>query len=137
MKYSMRVATTSEDFRRCHRLARTEGVKADRLSFPTVMALDEDKRLLGFLSTDTSQDLIVAGPLVMASDKRRPMLALKLAEAYELALRNLGITSYIMAVAPDSLMEKALQRYTPETECYAEAEGHKFYIRRLPEWAAA
>lgn len=135
MNYTFKVAEHAGDYRQCIALAAAEEQKHRRLSWPTVMAY-EDEELVGFLSTDTSQDMVVAGPLVMKSDKRRPRLTLKLAEEYENSLRNLGIKSYIMGVLPDSIMHKAIERYVSDTSTkYGEAEGWLFYVRKL--WAAA
>lgn len=135
MNYSFRIAEHAGDYRACIALAAEEKMKHRRLSWPTVMAL-ENGALVGFLATDTSQDMIVAGPLVMKSDKRRPRMALKLAETYENSLRNLGIKSYIMGVLPNSVMHKAIERYVADSSTkYGEAEGWLFYVRKL--WAAA
>ena len=130
MNYEFRVAEHAGDHRKCKALAEAEGVPVKRMYFPTIMAL-EDGELAGFVATDLSQDMVVAGPLVIKSDKRRPRLALKLAEQYENAMRNLNVKTFIMAVEPDSVMDKAIQRYTPDMPKYAEKDGWNFYLRRL------
>lgn len=135
MNYTFRVATHAGDYRACRALAAAENMPANRLSFPTIMGF-EGAELTGFLATDTSQDMVVAGPLVIKSGGRRPRLALKLAENYELAMRNLGIKSFIMAVQPNSTMAKAVERYGFDMTKYGEKDGWLFYLRRL-EWAVA
>lgn len=129
-RYTFKVAENAGDYRGIRRLVREAEFPDVRASFPTVMAF-EDKKLVGALCTDTSQDMVVAGPLVMKADRRRPMLALRLCEQYEHSLRNLGIVSYIMAVQRGSLLHKAIERYTPEMQPYASEGGQDFYVRRL------
>lgn len=129
--YTFKVAENAGDYRAVKKLVRETELFPDiRASFPTVMAFEDDK-LVGVLCTDTSQDMVVAGPLAMKADRRRPRLALKLCETYEHALRNLNIKSYIMAVTRGSILHKAVERYTPDMQPYASEGGQDFYLRRL------
>lgn len=130
MSYVYRGARNAEDYRKARRLMKAESIKPSRLSFPTILAF-EDEELVGFLGTDLRQDMVVAGPLVLRSDRRRTFLALRLAEMYEQAMRELGIKSLILACQPDSLTHKAIKRYFPGLEPYAKTETELFFIRRL------
>lgn len=131
MSYEFKIAENAGDYRAVKKLIReTEEFPEVRASFPTVMAF-EDKKLVGVMCTDLSQDMVVGGPLAMKNDRRRPMLALRLCEKYEHALSNLGIKSFIMAVKRGSILHKAIERYTPEMQPYASEGGQDFYIRRL------
>ena len=129
-RYTFKVAENAGDYRSVRKLVKSVDMESARSSFPTVMAF-EDEKLVGVLCTDTSQDMIVAGPLAMATDRRRPLLALRLCENYEHALKNLGIVSYIMAVTRGSLLHKAIERYTPDMQPYASEGEQDFYVRRL------
>lgn len=84
-----RVAISPADYRKCHTLVEEEGVV---LSFPTIMAEEEDGELVGFLSTHpkrTSKGLVIAGPLVLKD--KRPLVAFRLGEQYDLLMKILGI----------------------------------------------
>jgi hypothetical protein len=75
--------------------------------------------------------MVVAGPLVLRSDRRRTFLALRLSEMYEQVMRELGMKSFILACEPGSLTHQAIQRYLPDLQPYATTEKELFYVRRL------
>lgn len=124
---SYRIAQSDSDYDECRRLMRASGIIDNELGFPTLMA-DDEKGLLGFIATTPRSDMVLAGPLVMRQDKRRPLTALRLAQMYEMSLRNLGITSFIFyADEKDSVFVKAMDRYFPEVRPYAKSGSTLFY----------
>lgn len=125
-----RVAQTAEDYALCDRLAQKESVLRSLIDFPTVMALDEDDNLAGFIGTKIEKQMIIAGPLVMRSDKRRVFQALRLCDAYRLVMQSLGIKSFIFYGPVGGLMDNLIKRYYPSLHPYAIADGNAFYIWR-------
>lgn len=136
MKYH--VASNTKDYNKVQALIQKEGITKTRLSFPTVMAFDGDE-LVGALGTRIDNKMIVAGPLVLRSDKRRVFTGIRLAEAYEMAMRNLGIKSFIIYGETGGLLTKAIERYYPGITPYSMKDGNSFYVwsidhgRRQPQ----
>jgi hypothetical protein len=127
--YRFTIAQTPNDYKLCHALARETATPIKQLSFPTVLGYEGDT-FVGFMSTFLGEGLIVAGPMVIKPDKRRPRLALRLGENYENAMRSMGVHSFIMSVERDSVMHDAVKRYTG-MEPYAEEENTLFFVRRI------
>ena len=112
------------------KLLRNEGVIGETLNFPTVLALEEGE-VVGILSTNIQDDaLIIAGPMVLKSDKRRPFTAMRLYELYENAMRNIGITSFLFSTNEGHIFDKVV-REKLNLEPYATKDGRNFYIRKL------
>lgn len=126
-----RIASNPGDYQQCHKLMNAEGIEKARITFPTVMAVDKKEGLVGFLSTRIQDKMIIAGPLVLRSDRRRVFTAIKLAAAYEMAMRNLGIQTFIFHGPAGGLLERAIKRYYPHATPYAEENGIKFWTWRL------
>lgn len=129
---NFRVASNPGAYAQCHELLKEEGIAPEKLGFPTIMALEND-RLVGFLSTHIQKQMIVAGPMVIRSDRRRIMTAIRLAEAYEMSMRNLGIKTFIFHGEAGGLLEKAIRRYYPHVAPYATRDGIVFYTWRLTD----
>lgn len=123
-------ASSSYDYKLAHQLMRAEGVPEDRLGFPTMLAFENDE-LIGMCATTIKNNMIVAGPLTLRSDRRRAFTALELCVKYEEDLKTLGIVSYIFSAEYGGIMQKAIDRYMHGMEPYADDGKHKFYIRRL------
>lgn len=91
----VRVASCGADFRRCYAATPQYHKK---LATPTVMAeRTEHGQLLGFIGTDLSQKIVVAGPLYV--DQKiglflRSRVAFNLVECYEKVLKAVGIKAY-------------------------------------------
>jgi len=131
MKPILQIATSPGHFVIAKRLMAEEGIEAVELKFPTVLAFEPD-RLVGFLGTHYQEDLIIAGPLVLQSDYPRFRTALALCEAYEHAMRTMGIKSFIMHVDKGNIMHQAIERYNPPgLNAYAEDNKRIFYVRSL------
>lgn len=125
-----KVAATDDDYKLCYDLMKTEKVDHVDLELPTVMALDDDEQLMGFLGTHTNNDMIFAGPLVLAD--KNVLIAYTLCELYETAMRSLGVKAYIMTTEDGNFMDLAIKRYNPPNlEQYAREGSRTFYIRRL------
>jgi hypothetical protein len=128
-----RIAETSDDYKHCADLLKAVGQPAQELAFPTVMAINETG-LIGFLATSPRTDMVLAGPLIMRQDKRRVMTALRLVTMYEMALRNIGITSFIFWVDEnDGIFFKAMERYFPNVKPYAKSGSRIFYTWHIDE----
>lgn len=127
-----RRATERKDYAMAEALAGNEGIAYTELGFPTLLAFD-GKKLIGFCTTRVVDNMVVAGPLLLKSDRKRAFTALELCVRYEEELRSLGITSYIFSAEKGSVMEEAVNRYMHGMEAYAEDEDNKFYVRRLDQ----
>lgn len=125
-----RIAEHAGDYRKIHELMKAEGFPPGRVSFPTLMAFRGDE-LVGFIATDTTQNMVIAGPMALKSDIKRPVLALRLAEKYEQVLKNLGIKSFIIAADPGSIVDQAIKRYFPDWKPYAGDGQRLYYLRRI------
>lgn len=127
-----RIANTPEDFELAHTLMRNEGAPLDVLGFPTVMCF-EGSELIGICGTHTDDGMIIAGPLLLRTDKRRAFTALRLADYYENTMRGLGITSFIFSAEEGSVMKEACDRYMHNMKPYAIEGDRYFYIRKLDD----
>lgn len=125
MKY--RLAEGATDYTLCRELMAGEGFPDQEIDFPTVMAIDDDSEVVGLLATTPSPDAVLAGPLVMRHDKRRPFTAIQLIELYELTMRGLGINEVIFWTAKDSFLHRGLGRYFSNLTPYAVEDGKQFY----------
>jgi len=108
---------------------RAEGIE-DELAFPTVMAI-KDGQLTGFISTHISNDMIVAGPMVIRSGARRYWTLIRLIEHYENVMRSIGITSYIFSIDANDEKWTADIKELYGVDPYAEQEGRKFFVRNI------
>lgn len=98
-----RFAVSPADYRKCHSLM---GEEKTPLSFPTVMAEEDDGEIVGFLGTHSKKDhkgAVIAGPLVLKD--KRPIVAFRLCEKYELLMRVLGVLFFFYTKDP-SLAEQ-------------------------------
>lgn len=126
-----RLAKNPGEYASAHSLLREEGGKDQKLSFPTVLALGDDRKLVGFLGTTIQDKMIVAGPLILKSDRRRVRAAIRLIDFYEITLRALGVSRYIFYTEENSIIDKGLKRINVDMEPYAVENGIKFFVRRL------
>lgn len=128
-----RIAKKAMDYEECYNLMREEGVPDSvSVGFPTLIASEEGK-IIGFCATNVVDNMVVAGPLLLRSDRRRAFTALELCVRYEEELRRIGIVSYIFSAERGGIMEEAVKRYMHGMEPYAEDDTHKYYIRRLTQ----
>jgi hypothetical protein len=125
MKY--RVAETPEDWAAVKELLRAEAVPEQAIKFPTIMAMDDEK-LVGFIATQDRSDMVVAGPMVMRSDKRRVFTAKRLVILYQQVMMRLGMQKVVFqADEGDSILIEGIRRYFPEVQPYAKNGGTLFY----------
>lgn len=129
MTIGYKIAQAPTDFHKAHNLMREEGVPEQTLGFPTMMAMEGDDAI-GIISTEIQKGMIVAGPLVMKSDRRRILSAIKMVEMYEMALRAMKISTFIFHVEEGSFLDKMISRYS-EYQPYMIEGTRKFFIRRL------
>lgn len=129
---TFRRADTPDHYKMCHQLMREEQEPKQVLGFPTIMAF-QDQELVGICGTHIVDDLVVAGPLILRSDKRRAFTALRLCVEYEAEMRRLGIKSFIFSAEIGSVMEEAVDRYMINMKPYAEKGSRKFYIRKIED----
>jgi len=91
-----RLASTAADYRACHAIMRANQNFHDlQLHWPTVVA-ERNGKILGFMSTNKCDWCLLAGPLETST--HNPIMVMRLAEAYEAALRVAGITRYCFAI---------------------------------------
>lgn len=116
------------DRKRCEALAREYGIETvPRLDWPTVVAKRKGK-ILGFLSTRPTKSAIVAGPIVVGTDVKGPVV-MRLVEAYENVLRMAGVTSYLFYVT--DLKWKRQVETIFDIKPYGEEGGRFWYKREL------
>ena len=129
MKTSYRIAE-QKDYKVCHKLLRESVLPDCPLHWPTVVA-ERDGKILGFLSTQTNQGFIEAGPLVVSDEiSVKAFIALRLAEAYENILKLSGIHTYYFGI------EKEREEWIEVIkkmgfEKYKEYDGIIWFRRRL------
>lgn len=123
------LARTAQDYKKAHELIKEEGMDDAPLNFPTLLAW-EGRKLVGVLGTDTSQNMIIAGPLALRSDKKRVFTLLRLIEKYEDVMRACQIDSYIFSVEVGTKWMDEVEKLT-ELKPYAEKDGRAFYVRNL------
>lgn len=123
-----KVAVTPRDYQICHNLADKEGFLHNTYSFPTIMAIKEGE-LVGFISTHIEGESIVCGPLVVKTDRNHAMTLVRLVEAYDLALRSMGIEWYIFHTPKNGKLEQLAEKigFKP----YEERDGEVFFLRDL------
>lgn len=93
------LAGTSGDYRECHHLLRTEGMEDSIFRFPTVIARRNGVPI-GCVGTQDRNDMVVCGPLVIKGGNK-PIVAMRLLEAYDLLMQLHGIKLYYFSVAAD------------------------------------
>lgn len=125
-----RIAGNPADYRACHALLRDLGRNEMRMSFPTVMAL-EDKQLVGFLATFPSDDAVMTGPIAVREGHNRGWIAIKLFDAYETMLRFIGVKKYLIQISKSNMsLVRSVDRLF-EQEPVAESEDEVWFMRDL------
>jgi len=130
-----RIITEPEEYDECHALLMAEKWPPVELGHPTVTARDEQDELIGFVSTDLQDDLVVAGPLVLRQEKLHAFTALSLLLAYEEMIGTLGVKRYIFYVDPTKTpgLVRGIKKYFPDLKPYATQGTKEFYVRALDE----
>ena len=125
-----RTATSPADYRACHALLRELDREEMRMSFPTIMAL-EDKQLVGFLATFPSDDAVMTGPIAIRKGRNRGWIAIKLFDAYEGMLRFIGVKKYLIQISKSNMsLVRSVGRLF-EQEPVAENENEVWFVRDL------
>jgi hypothetical protein len=108
------------------------GDSTDEMVFPTIMLFesDDEEDFIGFIATSPKPDMVLAGPLVIKQDRPRPFAVLKLMSAYDTAMANMKISSYVFWTEADGRLHKAIERLL-DMEPYASDGGRMFYMRKL------
>lgn len=127
-----KLAETAADYDDAYELCQAEDfdLQGQELEFPTVLAY-EDHECVGFMSCHIQDDMVVSGPLLLRSEVRRPITALRLCEAFERELGKTGVSRYIISVNKDSILAEAIPRYSPMMKPYANDGTNNFYIRQI------
>jgi len=126
-----KLAETPEDYALCYELMKSEVVQPDdvELKNPTIMALSEGK-LVAFLGSYDHEDMVIAGPMVLK--EKSILIAWMMCELYQIAMRQFGAESFIMAVDDGNIMDQAIKRYNPPgIREYSRSGTTTFYIREL------
>lgn len=93
-----RLADCGSDYSACHKIIRANGTPDNHpLNFPTVVAV-RNKEIIGFLSTIKCNWTLLAGPLELKRPQPNGILMVRIAEAYENALRFMGVSRYCIHV---------------------------------------
>lgn len=125
------VCVTPQDYKYVRAFLRTEGLDDADLDFPTLVAFSQDDGIIGVISTNVRDGLIVAGPLIVKSDKPRIMTLVRLIECYDKTLLTYGITRYIFSVnkANERWLDQIKRVY--QIEPYAETEDEYHFLKVL------
>lgn len=100
------------------------------LSYPTIMAVQEGT-VLGMLGTHPNKKMIIAGPLYIKGNMLlKAMLEVKLVDAYESLLINLGVKAYVFYVKKNDRRRINMLREI-DLRPQWETEGSVWYIRRF------
>ncbi|KKK59618.1 hypothetical protein LCGC14_3032610, partial [marine sediment metagenome] len=101
-----RLASSPNDYKLCHALARSTSLEDRRLEYPTIMGIDDDI-LIGFVSTMQKGGLLAVGQMAVKKGRLRSVVAGKLLTALENVLRLSGVSWYYIPVQRDrdDLME--------------------------------
>lgn len=124
------MARTPNEFRKAHELMRAEGVEDTPLGFPTVLAFEGDV-VVGLFSTVPKKDTIIAGPMVLKSDRPRKFTALRLMEAYDSIMRTAGVSTYTTFIERKDKLGMGLMERLPNTEWIGENIDGVLFARRL------
>lgn len=127
---SYKIAENAAEYKKAHGLIKAEGVVDMPLAFPTILAMDGED-VVGVLGTDVSSGYIVAGPLVLKSDKKRSFTIIRLVDAYDHAMRLAGVKSFIFSASLENkkwldYIDKVLG-FTP----YSYSDGRAWFVRKL------
>ena len=126
-----RIADGAGDYRKAHALIKAEGIEEKfQLSFPTLLAMEEDE-VVGVLGTNVEQDYILAGPLVLKSDKKRSFTIVRLVDLYDTTMRACGIKSFLFCT---ELTNTKWLEYIDKVlgfKPYCEEDGRAWFIRNL------
>jgi hypothetical protein len=123
-----RVAFSQNDMAAARALALSEGLDEVDLHFPTIIAVAGDE-VVGVMSTTGRDDMVLAGPIVIRSDRRRLWTLIRLVDMYDACMRHVGVTSYVFGTDNDKLADLVEKAYN--TKPYAVEGGTKWYIKRL------
>ena len=127
------VAKNPGHYTAVHALMRSEGFEKSKLGFPTLMAY-EGEELIGIVGTRVHKGMIVGGPLVVRTDRRRLFTILRLCEAYDNAMKSLGISTFILSVDKGSILDRGMARYFPQQAPYAEDEGNRYFLWKVGQY---
>lgn len=114
------------DYETCYKILKKNKRPAHwQLNFPTVVAVRRG-RVIGFLSTVKSDWALMAGPL----ESPNVFVSMRLAEAYENALRFMGVSRYCFFIRKDhpnpKWAEQAGQLATPIKQ-----DSERIYYERI------
>lgn len=123
-----RLARPGGEYNTLYKLMEREGLARSKLGWPTVVA-ERDGEIIGFLSTHTDGDLILAGPLVIRGG-RNPFTFVRLAEAYENMLRLASIRLYFFNVEKSNSAQVERVKALGFPIC-GESETHIMFKRTL------
>ena len=112
-----------------NKLLRSFGFPEQDVLWPTILAHDDDG-LVGIMATTPNDQMVLAGPLVMRDDKRRPITLIRMVELYEAALGAVGVRSYIFHTRMDGPLYKHVKTLF-EIEPYASDGENAFFHRRF------
>lgn len=124
------IAMKQSDYDKAYGYLKGTDYENASLTFPTIIAY-VDEKIEGILGTMPSKNAIIAGPLLIKDKSlRRATLEMKLVDAYESLLINMGIEAYVFSVDKSNvgrvkmLKEIGLTPYTKDEDSY-------WYLRRF------
>lgn len=126
-----RVADNPGAYKAARDFLRAEKVKFKQLNFPTVVGW-ENGEVVAVLGTDTSQKMVVAGPLhVKQSDKKRWWPIIRIIEYYDDFMKNAGIKSYLFSCEKTNRVWLDYIQRTYELDPYAADADWFYFIKRI------
>ncbi len=128
---SYKLCLKTKDYKRCKALQRDAESKQDALEFPTIFA-ERYQRVVGFLSTFTSQGVLCAGPLVIEKSIKVPaILASRLISGYDNFMRHCGIVEYFFYVDKTNVKSWIRTMQHHGLSVYSEDENQLWFKRVL------
>lgn len=121
------VAEKPNDYAAARALMRLEGLPDQELTFPTILAFDDEK-IIGFIATTPDPDMILCGPLVLRGDKKRVFTGLNLVSLYENVMVRLGMRKIIFSAKHGDAIGRGIKKWFPKAIPYAEDEDNAFFI---------
>lgn len=126
------IAYSQKDYDAIHRFLKGTEFEDAKMTFPTITATI-DGRIEGVLATSPNKHAIVAGPIYI-KDKglRKATLELKLVDAYESLLINMGVSAYVFRVKKKDTGRVAMLKEIG-LEPYATDDKVHWYMRNFYE----
>lgn len=130
MNFTYKVCGSNEEYRKVYKFLEGTEFEDMSLAYPTIYAVRNGK-IEGMIGTHDRKDMIVCGPIYIKSKGLiKAPLELRLVDAYESLLINLGVKVYVFYVKKTDRRRINMLREVGLTPRW-ENEESVWYIRRF------